>query len=617
MFFTSISCISQEIQESNLLNKTFVIDSIDNLLRDADLQQKISLLDTLGALTENQFYEQSILYYGKIIDLPDTIVDYKTKLKALKKIIGIYNKLNRYEDSEYYWKLYAKYLASAPLTSQHKYIRTLSEKRSTSWFTSFNRTTVVIYLIILIVLLIIYLTRLNVKLNDIKDKTELIKNEISILQTKNNDLKTGYEEKIKSTVEMEYGELSSVKEKIIILKKELKQYDDLMFRRNNFLVNIDPDVNTTLGSMLGFSKELLEDKNISGDKQMSKYSKQIVQKTYMLYFILKNMVDLATFKINALTLEPKSVSLKDIIANFSKLYLPFIDNNNFDFVYDIKSETPNVIADEEKITRIIYDINANIIERIDKGEINIKSYFKQQSETVILEILCTNKLFSEQEIEILSTYDTNEKLDIDKIIKLTIFLFNLITAINTLKKMNGNLRVSQNNNTTTITISLQADIKEFKKETINKENMSENKKEKMKSLNIFLVEDDRMNRLVIETMLKDIGTVVSAVDGEETLKIVSENYQKGKIFDVMLFDINLPAPWNGIILMQKIRNDFPEYKNVPCIAQTAYALGSDKEKFLNEGFDDYLTKPINKSEMITMIYYQIEIFKQYKTKKEN
>jgi len=91
------------------------------------------------------------------------------------------------------------------------------------------------------------------------------------------------------------------------------------------------------------------------------------------------------------------------------------------------------------------------------------------------------------------------------------------------------------------------------------------------------------------------------------MKIVGERYKKEHVFQVMLFDINLPAPWDGVKLMQQIRIDFPEYKFVPFIAQTAYAMAGDKERFLDAGFDDYIAKPVNKNELLTKIENQLNL----------
>jgi len=118
-----------------------------------------------------------------------------------------------------------------------------------------------------------------------------------------------------------------------------------------------------------------------------------------------------------------------------------------------------------------------------------------------------------------------------------------------------------------------------------------------------------MNRLVLEKMLKKTGEITTAIDGKDTLKIIEKSSKSNKIFDVMLFDINLPEPWDGIKLMHEVKKKFPIYKNVPFIAQTAYAMMGDKDSYLEAGFNDYIAKPIIKTELLTMIQKQFDLYK--------
>ncbi|MEI6457115.1 MAG: response regulator, partial [bacterium] len=127
----------------------------------------------------------------------------------------------------------------------------------------------------------------------------------------------------------------------------------------------------------------------------------------------------------------------------------------------------------------------------------------------------------------------------------------------------------------------------------------------LQNLEIFIVEDDLMNKIVLYEMTKSLGNVVSAVNGEETLKILEKTYHEGKLFDIMLFDINLPPPWDGIKLMHEIRKKYSEYKTIPFIAQTAYAMAGDKEKLLEAGFDDYISKPINQQALYSIMKNQL------------
>lgn len=124
-------------------------------------------------------------------------------------------------------------------------------------------------------------------------------------------------------------------------------------------------------------------------------------------------------------------------------------------------------------------------------------------------------------------------------------------------------------------------------------------------LNIFIVEDDIMNRLVLTEMIKSLGNVVSASNGDETMKILTRRITENFIFDIMLFDINLPPPWDGVKLMKEIRKIWKPYRSVPFIAQTAYALAGDRQKLLEAGFDDYISKPINHQQLFSIMKNQL------------
>ena len=106
-------------------------------------------------------------------------------------------------------------------------------------------------------------------------------------------------------------------------------------------------------------------------------------------------------------------------------------------------------------------------------------------------------------------------------------------------------------------------------------------------------------------MTKSLGRVVSAVNGDETLKIIRKLVAENKFFDIMLFDINLPPPWDGVKLMQEIRKTWKQYRSVPFIAQTAYAMAGDREKLLEAGFDDYISKPINQHQLYSIMKNQL------------
>jgi len=109
-----------------------------------------------------------------------------------------------------------------------------------------------------------------------------------------------------------------------------------------------------------------------------------------------------------------------------------------------------------------------------------------------------------------------------------------------------------------------------------------------------------MNQLLYKKILKKANYLKIAKDGKVALELVEEHLKSGN-FDLVLMDINLPAPWNGITLMKEIRKKWPIYNEIPFIAQTAYAITGNRESMISEGFDEYITKPIIKSALINSI----------------
>lgn len=102
---------------------------------------------------------------------------------------------------------------------------------------------------------------------------------------------------------------------------------------------------------------------------------------------------------------------------------------------------------------------------------------------------------------------------------------------------------------------------------------------------VCVVEDNPDNRLLVRTLLEDMYTIQEYVDGKEAL----EGMKREKP-DLVLLDISLPD-MDGPEVLQHMRADV-DLQGLPVIALTAHAMGGDREKYLAQGFDEYITKPI-------------------------
>ncbi len=109
---------------------------------------------------------------------------------------------------------------------------------------------------------------------------------------------------------------------------------------------------------------------------------------------------------------------------------------------------------------------------------------------------------------------------------------------------------------------------------------------------VLIVEDDRVNQLVLSSMLKKKGYMIDfACNGQEALEVYSQ-----KNYDLILMDILMPI-MDGIEAAKRIREMEKDRKHTLIVAITAHALTGDRERFLKLGMDEYIAKPIKMEEL--------------------
>ncbi|MEI7499059.1 MAG: response regulator [Bacteroidota bacterium] len=127
-----------------------------------------------------------------------------------------------------------------------------------------------------------------------------------------------------------------------------------------------------------------------------------------------------------------------------------------------------------------------------------------------------------------------------------------------------------------------------------------------RALNILIVEDDKFSASLLNLYFENISAVSTAFSGNEALNITEGFYNKGIIFNIVIMDIGLPKPWDGILLKAEMEKRWPEYQNIPFIAQTAFTAKSLIDRITDNNFNGYLVKPVNRNDLLRIVYRTIK-----------
>jgi signal transduction histidine kinase/CheY-like chemotaxis protein len=444
------------------------------------------------------------------------------------------------------------------------------------------------------------------KAETIAGKNREAEEKLSRAEKKLQEFEEDIEKKVKEREAAIKEEYEEKRDRDLTLKKALKKAEDANFLLNSFLSNVSSEIRTPLNNIIGFASLLEAELSVIENKELFDYARAISDSGDRLLHLLNNIIDISRVESNDFTLKPIPSSINGIIANTIQVYL--FQANKKKLKLNFKpAEVPEVLADETGFSKALSIILENAIKFTEQGFINISTDYQANTNQVSIRIKDTGVGIDPAFLPELLAPFKSDTTGFTKEGKGT--GLGLPLAKSLMEMMRGTLEVqSERGIGTTVVLYLRCSGETAPSVAEEIQAQEKKKARGLHDLDIFIVEDDMMNKLVLTEMTKSLGRVVAAMNGDETLKIIKSRCDENKFFDIMLFDINLPPPWDGVKLMQEIRKNWKQYKSIPFIAQTAYAMAGDREKLLEAGFDDYISKPINQQQLYSIMKNQLNKF---------
>ncbi len=363
-----------------------------------------------------------------------------------------------------------------------------------------------------------------------------------------------------------------------------------------FLANMSHELRTPLNGILGILQIL---RDSCTEPNLHEYIDIAAESGKRLTRLLSDILDLSKIESEEITLIKENVNIRELITSVLTSLSGYSSQKNNILTYSISDSIPEIITgDELRIRQILQNIVENAVKFTSDGLISIDADFKFHGKSrgeLLLKVTDNGIGIEKDKIDaILEPFRQVENTFTRKFQGVGLGL-SIVRRL--LSLMNGDIRIeSIPGNSTVVKCTMQVEIPGKDIDTPVEGQDEEPAIDS--SLNILLVEDDRINRLMVQTILEKMNhTVTAASNGLEALDLFHESD-----FDLILMDIQMPE-MNGIEAIKEIRKaeHFGKKNGINVIALTAYAMTGDREKFLEYGFDEYIPKPLSKEMLITTI----------------
>ena len=359
--------------------------------------------------------------------------------------------------------------------------------------------------------------------------------------------------------------------------------------KTEFLSNMSHEIRTPLNAIVGFSQALLEEDLSSEAKEEVK---DIIMASDNLLEIVNGILDISKIEANKLEIINTEYSLEPMVKELCLLTKARIGEKPIDFRVNIDPSIPGVLyGDHTRLKQIILNILTNAAKYTKEGfiEFKISSVIKDNICRLIISVEDSGIGIKEEKIDHL--FEKFDRLGVEENITIEGTGLGLAITKKLIDLMNGKIVVqSVYGKGSKFTVAIDQKIIKTEKVEI-KEDKKEVEFIDLKGKKILVVDDNKVNLKVAERLLKNYNVDIKTVDsGEECLTLIKNN----ETFDLILMDDMMPK-MSGTETFHKLKEI--DNFNIPVIALTANAISGMREKYLNEGFDDYLSKPIQKSEL--------------------
>jgi two-component system, chemotaxis family, sensor kinase CheA len=460
-------------------------------------------------------------------------------------------------------------------------------------------------------------------LNDeLQSQSEELQLQQEELRTMNEELEAQYKQSEKRTNDLqETKEALEEKTRQLLLSSQYK---------SEFLANMSHELRTPLNSLLILTQILQENKEGNLTEKQKQYANTIHSSGKDLLVLINDILDLSKIESGKVDLQIGEIDIRGVISFVHDQFNAIAEQKDLSFEMIIEDDVPTILySDEQKIYQVIKNLLSNALKFTERGKVRLEVYRTEalthhgKKDFIAFSVMDTGIGISEDKQDLIfeafqqADGTTSRKFGGTGLgLSISKGMADLLSGFITIKSSEGQ------GSTFTFYLPAQHDeiIEELKTDheaaaTIENKVISVNsfevidetepfiqtedtdrKDSFLSGKTVLLVDDDMRNVFALTIALEAHGiNVIFAENGKEALDALTKNQN----LDLILMDIMMPE-MDGYEAMRKIRKQ-PENQNIPIIALTAKAMKDDREKCIEAGASDYISKPVNLEQLYSLL----------------
>lgn len=371
--------------------------------------------------------------------------------------------------------------------------------------------------------------------------------------------------------------------------------------KSEFLARMSHEIRTPINAVMGMNEIIIRE---SGEENIKQYAKDVQNSSEMLLSIINDILDSSKIESGMMEIVPVNYKTADLFKDLYNVASVKAREKNLEFIFDVAPDIPAVcFGDDKRIKQIFLNLLSNAVKYTHIGTVTLKVTCTREEEYVTLHCAVIDTGIGIKEEDIGKIYDAFQRIDLknNRNIEGTGLGMSIVHSL--LELMGSKINIK----------SIYGKGSEFsfdlRQKIVSAEeigNFNQNPSDTAVSpdqqnmyrapeAKVLIVDDFEMNIKVFKGLLKQTQIkITEATSGRECLNILKDNS-----FDIVFLDHMMPG-MDGIETFRYIKEN-KLCEGTPIVMLTANAIAGEKEKYLAEGFNAFLSKPIEADKLDELI----------------